>query len=95
MSALVALFLVFSLSSQQWDDLAQCESSGRWFINTGNGYYGGLQIDENTWIEHGGLRYTRWPHLASRELQIVVAESILEDQGLDAWPVCSFIAGLR
>jgi resuscitation-promoting factor RpfA len=93
MTALLGLILM--LTSNQWDDLAKCESSGRWYVNTGNGYYGGLQIAEETWIEHGGLRYTRWPHYASRELQIVVAEDILEDQGLDAWPVCSYIVGLR
>lgn len=87
--------LLFLLTVNQWEDLAQCESSGRWFINTGNGYYGGLQIDEETWIEHGGLRYTRWPHYASKEIQILVAENILADQGFDAWPVCSIIVGLR
>lgn len=93
MSALVAL--LFLLTSSQWDDLAQCESSGRWYVDTGNGYYGGLQIDAETWREFGGQKYTLLPSSASKELQILVAEDILAVQGLDAWPVCSYIVGLR
>jgi hypothetical protein len=83
------------LTEQEWDRLAQCESSGRWFVDTGNGYYGGLQIDPETWREYGGQAYTSRPNLASRDLQILIAERILEGQGLDAWPVCSYLVGLR
>jgi ABC-type tungstate transport system permease subunit len=87
--------LVMMLTAAQWDDLAQCESSGRWYVSTGNGYYGGLQIAETTWRSHGGLDYASYPHYADKDSQIVVAETILADQGLDAWPVCSYIVGLR
>ncbi|MFD7986861.1 transglycosylase family protein [Kitasatospora indigofera] len=72
-----------------WDALAQCESSGDWRADTGNGYYGGLQIWPPTWAEAGGHTYADRPDHASRRQQIVVAEQILQLQGWGAWPVCS------
>lgn len=72
-----------------WNCLAQCESSGRWHVNTGNGYYGGLQFWQPTWEEHGGLKYAPRADLATKEEQIKVAEEVLRTQGWKAWPVCS------
>ena len=75
-----------------WDKLAQCESGGRWNINTGNGYYGGLQFSPSTWRAFGG---SGMPHQASRGEQIAVAERTLAAQGWNAWPSCSRKMGLR
>jgi resuscitation-promoting factor RpfA len=75
-----------------WDKLAQCESGGNWKINTGNGYYGGLQFNPTTWRAFGG---SGLPHHASREEQIAVAERTLAVQGWKAWPSCSRKMGLR
>ncbi len=72
-----------------WDKLAQCESSGNWSINTGNGYYGGLQFYQPTWESFGGLQYARRADLASRTQQIAVAEKVLARQGWGAWPACT------
>ncbi|WP_269467746.1 transglycosylase family protein [Microbacterium sp. JZ31] len=69
-----------------WDALAQCESGGNWGINTGNGYYGGLQFSQSTWEANGG---SGSPAAASREEQIRVAENVLATQGWGAWPSCS------
>ncbi|SEQ24726.1 LysM domain-containing protein [Lentzea xinjiangensis] len=69
-----------------WDALAQCEASGNWAANTGNGYYGGLQFSMQTWKGHGGAGN---PASASREQQIAVAERVLASQGAQAWPSCS------
>lgn len=77
-----------------WGCVAECESSGRWHINTGNGFYGGLQFWQPTWVEHGGLRYARRADLATRQQQIAVAEEVLRTQGWKAWPVCSKRYGL-
>lgn len=71
--------------SVNWDRIAQCESGGNWNINTGNGYYGGLQFALGTWRSNGGKGM---PHHASREEQIRVAENVLRTQGIGAWPVC-------
>lgn len=78
-----------------WDDLAQCESGGNWAINTGNGYYGGLQFAWATWLGHGGDEFAPRADLATREQQIVVAERVLASQGWGAWPACSARLGLR
>jgi resuscitation-promoting factor RpfA len=78
-----------------WNRLAMCESSGRWHINTGNGYYGGLQISPSTWRAFGGHRYASLPHRASKREQIHVAERIQNHQGWRAWPSCSSRIGLR
>jgi resuscitation-promoting factor RpfA len=75
-----------------WDKLAQCESTGNWSINTGNGFSGGLQFTPSTWRAFGG---TGAAHHASREEQIVVAERVLAKQGWRAWPACSRKLGLR
>jgi resuscitation-promoting factor RpfA len=75
-----------------WDKLAQCESGGNWSINTGNGYYGGIQFNPTTWRAYGG---TGMPHQASKAQQIAVAERTLAAQGWNAWPACSRKMGLR
>ncbi|MFF1698623.1 transglycosylase family protein [Streptomyces sp. NPDC058257] len=72
-----------------WNCLAQCESSGRWHVNTGNGFYGGLQFHQPTWEAHGGLKYAPRADLATKKEQIKVAEEVLRTQGWKAWPVCS------
>jgi resuscitation-promoting factor RpfB len=72
-----------------WDALAQCEAGGNWGINTGNGFYGGVQFDQNTWERNGGLRYAARADLATREEQIAIAEVTRARQGWGAWPVCS------
>jgi resuscitation-promoting factor RpfB len=71
-----------------WDALASCEASGNWATNTGNGFYGGVQFDQNTWESNGGLRYAPRPDLATREEQIAIAEVTRARQGWGAWPVC-------
>jgi hypothetical protein len=73
-----------------WDAIAQCESGGNWSINTGNGYYGGLQFSMSTWKANGGSGN---PASASREEQIRVANNVLQSQGIGAWPVCGKRAG--
>jgi resuscitation-promoting factor RpfA len=78
-----------------WDKLAQCESGGRWNINTGNGYHGGLQFSPRTWSGFGGKEFAPVAHQASREEQIVVAERVLAKQGWNAWPACSRKTGVR
>ncbi|MFB6632559.1 transglycosylase family protein [Streptomyces sp. NPDC056362] len=77
-----------------WGCVAECESSGNWQTNTGNGFYGGLQFWHPTWIEYGGLKYARRADLATRQQQITVAEDVLRVQGWGAWPVCSKRYGL-
>lgn len=72
-------------SAVNWDAVAACESGGNWSINTGNGYYGGLQFTMSTWQSNGG---SGSPHNASREEQIRVAENVLQSQGIGAWPTC-------
>ena len=78
-------------STSTWDALAQCESSGNWAINTGNGYTGGLQFSPTTWAAYGG---TGSAADASREQQIAVAERVQASQGWGAWPSCSAKLGL-
>jgi LysM repeat protein len=77
-----------------WNKVAACESSGNWHINTGNGYYGGLQFTQSTWAAYGGTAYAGRADLASKDQQIAVAEKVLDGQGSGAWPVCSGRAGL-
>ncbi|MFI1171126.1 transglycosylase family protein [Streptomyces melanogenes] len=77
-----------------WDKVAACESTDNWKINTGNGYYGGLQFSQSTWVAYGGRQYAPRADLASRSEQIAVAEKVLDAQGPGAWPVCSGEAGL-
>ena len=72
----------------EWDQVARCESGGNWAINTGNGYYGGVQFAAGTWASHGGGEFAPTAQLATREQQIVIAERVLATQGRGAWPVC-------
>ena len=76
---------------QQWDALAECESEGDWGKATGNGFYGGLQFTQATWLEFGG---TGGPHENTREVQIMIAERVQAGQGWGAWPNCSAQLGL-
>lgn len=71
-----------------WDAIARCESSGNWAIDTGNGFYGGLQFTASTWRAFGGTQYAPRADLATREQQIAIAERVLASQGIGAWPVC-------
>ncbi|MBD5830847.1 transglycosylase family protein [Janibacter melonis] len=77
-----------------WDRVAACESGQNWSINTGNGYYGGLQFSAQTWSGFGGGRYAAYAHQATRSQQIEIAQKVLRVQGPGAWPVCSRRAGL-
>lgn len=77
-----------------WDRVAACESGGNWHINTGNGYYGGLQFSQSTWMAAGGGQYAARADLATKEQQIAAAENVVRMQGPGAWPVCSGQAGL-
>jgi len=78
--------------SVNWDAIAQCESSGNWSINTGNGFYGGLQFTQSSWHAAGG---SGSPQNASRSEQIRVAQHLQQMQGWGAWPTCSHKIGLR
>ncbi|MER6451765.1 MULTISPECIES: transglycosylase family protein [Streptomyces] len=75
-------------TASQWDAVAQCESGGNWSINTGNGYFGGLQFSASTWAAYGGTAYAPQANQASKAQQIAVAEKVLAAQGKGAWPVC-------
>ncbi|QQM44327.1 LysM peptidoglycan-binding domain-containing protein [Streptomyces liliifuscus] len=76
-----------------WDRIAQCESGGNWHINTGNGYYGGLQFSAGTWRAYGGSAYASTADKASKAQQIAVATKVQRGQGWGAWPTCSSRAG--
>jgi nucleoid-associated protein YgaU len=76
-----------------WDAIAQCESGGNWSINTGNGYYGGLQFSRSTWKAYGGGKYASTANKASRTEQITIAKKVLKGQGIGAWPTCGKKAG--
>ncbi|MFJ9147385.1 transglycosylase family protein [Streptomyces sp. NPDC102270] len=77
-----------------WDRVAECESGGSWSANDANGYYGGLQMSQENWEKYGGLEYAETADLASRNQQIAVAEKLLADQGIAAWPTCGLLGGL-
>ncbi|MDP5316297.1 transglycosylase family protein [Streptomyces poriferorum] len=81
-------------SGDVWEKVAACESTSNWDINTGNGYFGGLQFTRSTWAAYGGTEYAPRADLATRDQQIAIAEKVLEGQGPGAWPVCSGKAGL-
>ena len=81
-------------ASTVWDRVAACESGGNWSINTGNGYYGGLQFSDRTWDAFGGERYASTANRASKAQQITVAQKVLRSQGPGAWPTCGARAGL-
>lgn len=71
-----------------WDRVAACESGGDWHINTGNGYYGGVQFDYGTWLGAGGGEYAQRADLASKREQVLIAERVRADRGMSPWPVC-------
>ncbi|HSI99368.1 MAG TPA: transglycosylase family protein [Patescibacteria group bacterium] len=77
-----------------WDDLAKCESGGNWAINTGNGYYGGLQFSYATWHGYDGGDFAEYPHEATRAEQIIVAERLHAARGFQPWPACRIKLGL-
>lgn len=89
-TATPALLAAAPANATNWDAIAQCESSGNWHTNTGNGYYGGLQFSMSTWQAYGGQGN---PADASRAEQIRVAERVKAGQGIGAWPVCGKYAG--
>ncbi|MFF0076704.1 transglycosylase family protein [Streptomyces sp. NPDC005494] len=80
-------------SVQTWEAVAQCESGGNWSINTGNGYYGGLQFSQSSWAAAGGTQYAARADLATKNQQIAVAEKLLDLQGPGAW-ACAGAGGL-
>ncbi|MET9828600.1 transglycosylase family protein [Streptomyces sp. NPDC006385] len=75
-------------TASEWDAVAQCESGGNWAINTGNGYYGGLQFSASTWAAYGGTKYASTADQATKAQQIEIAEKVLAGQGKGAWPHC-------
>ncbi|WP_222267174.1 transglycosylase family protein [Modestobacter marinus] len=75
-------------AEHDWTGVAKCESSGNWHINTGNGYYGGLQFSSSTWLAYGGGQYASRADLASPDQQVAIAEAVLDGQGIGAWPHC-------
>ncbi|WP_316769884.1 transglycosylase family protein [Streptomyces sasae] len=75
-------------TASEWDTVAKCESGGNWSINTGNGYYGGLQFSASTWAAYGGTAYAPQANQATKAQQITIAEKVLAAQGKGAWPVC-------
>ena len=77
-----------------WERLANCESGQRWHINTGNGYFGGLQFSDSTWDAYKGPRMAGRADNARKKMQIIVAERVLDKQGWGAWPACSDQLGL-
>lgn len=77
-----------------WDRVAECETGGSWSQNSGNGYYGGLQLSQEVWEQYGGLEYAPSADQASRSQQIRIAENLHADQGIAAWPTCGLLAGL-
>ena len=87
--AVAAPLMIFGPAARadqvNWDAVAQCESSGNWAANTGNGAYGGLQIKPSTWQANGG---TGLPSQATPAEQVAVAKQILAKQGPGAWPTC-------
>ncbi|MFF4383622.1 transglycosylase family protein [Kitasatospora sp. NPDC001547] len=93
-AGLVTATSASAASVATWDAVAQCESGGNWAINTGNGFYGGLQFTSSTWAAFGGTAYASQANLATKAQQIAVAEKVLASQGPGAWPVCSVKAGL-
>ncbi|MFR9674675.1 peptidoglycan DD-metalloendopeptidase family protein [Streptomyces sp. TR06-5] len=82
-------------SVDTWDKVAECESSGDWSINTGNGFFGGLQFTQSSWEAAGGTAYAPRADLATKDQQIAAAEKLLAQQGPGAWPVCGPQAGLQ
>jgi resuscitation-promoting factor RpfA len=100
-TAPLAAVIPFALSSpaeaattNTWERLASCESGGNWHINTGNGYFGGVQFSDGTWDGNGGDRFAPRADLATKAEQIVIAEKVLDARGWSPWPACSSRLGL-
>ena len=83
-----------SSSGSVWDRLASCESGGNWAINTGNGFYGGVQFDYGTWLGNGGGSFAQRADLATRDQQIQIASKVQAARGWSPWPACSRKLGL-
>ncbi|MBG0854720.1 LysM peptidoglycan-binding domain-containing protein [Streptomyces spinoverrucosus] len=81
-------------SGTTWDRVAECETGGSWSADTGNGYFGGLQLSQEDWEKYGGLTYAASADRASRSQQIAVAEKVLANQGVGAWATCGPLVGL-
>jgi cell wall-associated NlpC family hydrolase len=94
LAAVISTGSAHAASVSTWDKVAACESSGNWSINTGNGFYGGLQFTASTWAAYGGHAYAPQANQATKAQQIAVAEKVLAGQGPGAWPVCGPRAGL-
>ena len=77
-----------SSGGANWSAIAACESGGNWSANTGNGFYGGLQFTEQTWLGYGGGQYASSANQATAAQQMAVAQRVLAGQGIGAWPVC-------
>jgi hypothetical protein len=84
-----------TLSGSVWDALAVCESGGNWAMNSGNGFYGGIQFMHSTWVNMGGRQWAEYPHQATRDQQIEVATRLQAQYGWGQWPACSAKLGLR
>ncbi|MFH8514407.1 peptidoglycan DD-metalloendopeptidase family protein [Streptomyces gelaticus] len=91
---LIAAASAGAASTDVWEKVAACESTGNWHINNGNGYFGGLQFSRSTWAAYGGTVYAPRADLATKDEQIAIAEKVLDAQGPGAWPGCSTRAGL-
>ncbi len=87
--------VTYASDGSAWDQLAACESGGNWAINTGNGFYGGVQFDYGTWLGNGGGAYAERADLASRDQQIEIASRVQAARGWGPWPACSSKLGLR
>ena len=81
-------YTAVSSNGLNWSAVANCESGGDWSINTGNGFYGGLQFDYGTWLAYGGGAYAPRADLASESQQIAVASRLYAARGSSPWPVC-------
>jgi resuscitation-promoting factor RpfA len=86
--SLAAIGTADAAPAHNWDGVAKCESGGNWHINTGNGFYGGVQFSGSTWRAYGGGKYASRADRASKSEQIKIAEKVLKGQGRGAWPVC-------
>ncbi|MFC4496033.1 transglycosylase family protein [Streptomyces ovatisporus] len=91
---LIGAQLVQAAPDDTWQKVAACESGSKWDINTGNGYFGGLQFSQSTWQAYGGTAYAPRADLATKDQQMAVAEKVLAGQGPRAWPDCGPRAGL-
>ncbi|MCX4540014.1 transglycosylase family protein [Streptomyces sp. NBC_01565] len=91
---LIGAGVAHGASVDTWNKVAACESTNNWHVNSGNGYYGGLQFSQSTWRAFGGTAYAARADLATKDQQIAVAEKVLKGQGPQAWPACGKQAGL-